>query len=151
MTKAQVEFIQSLERDGEITPDELVEAAHPEESPIHDMFTWDDSEAARKHRVNEARSALARVRVSITYEQYEVKVPTYVRDVRVPAREQGYVRGVTLRTHEDAVQDLLEREFQQIAARVRRGRALAVQYGQAEAFEARLAGLLSTVPIAAAG
>lgn len=50
-------------RGGLITPEQVVEAARDPKSPIHDRFTWDDTEAARKYRLEEAR---ALIRVSVT-------------------------------------------------------------------------------------
>ena len=46
-------------RDGVCSPEAYVEFAEPETSPIHDAFTWDDSEAGRKYRLWEARQMLA--------------------------------------------------------------------------------------------
>lgn len=46
---------------GEVTPSAVVEYAADEESPLHEAFTWDDDEAARKHRLLEARWLLRRV------------------------------------------------------------------------------------------
>lgn len=43
---------------GEIRPDDLIERSRPADSPIHDLFTWDDADAAQKYRLEEARHVL---------------------------------------------------------------------------------------------
>jgi len=53
----------SAKRDGELLPEDVVEAARPPRSPLHSRFTWDDSEAAHQYRLWQARQ-LIRVKVS---------------------------------------------------------------------------------------
>ena len=49
---------------GLLRPGDLVEAARPVSSPLHPEFEWDDSEAAEKYRLEQARKLL-RVRLVI--------------------------------------------------------------------------------------
>lgn len=41
--------------DGRLTPEEIVKRAKSRRNPLHGHFTWDDSEAAHKYRLNEAQ------------------------------------------------------------------------------------------------
>lgn len=41
-----------------VPPEKVVELAEPEDSPIHEQFTWEDSEAAREWRIREARTLI---------------------------------------------------------------------------------------------
>jgi hypothetical protein len=43
---------------GILMPEEVVEAARPETSVLHSHFTWDDTEAAKKCRLQEARQLI---------------------------------------------------------------------------------------------
>lgn len=52
------------EHGGELKPEDVVEAARAKSSPLHDHFTWDDSEAAQRYRLYEARQL---IRVTLTY------------------------------------------------------------------------------------
>lgn len=52
------------ERDGALSPGAVVEAAEPENSPLHQYFDWDDDTAAAKHRLDQARQ-LIRVAVKV--------------------------------------------------------------------------------------
>ncbi len=55
----------ACEADGELRPEAVVEAARPEDSPLHHSFTWDDSIAAHKWRLEQAR---ALIRAVVVYE-----------------------------------------------------------------------------------
>jgi hypothetical protein len=46
---------------GILRAEDVVDAARPPDSPLHDRFTWDDTEAARKCRLWEARQLIRAV------------------------------------------------------------------------------------------
>lgn len=48
---------------GELTPAAVVEAARPEDSPIHPALEWHDAIAAERHRAVQARGIIRRVHV----------------------------------------------------------------------------------------
>jgi hypothetical protein len=58
---------QELERlraeKGTLRPEDVLEAAADPASPLHVAFSWDDSEAAQKWRLTEARKLIVSVRV----------------------------------------------------------------------------------------
>lgn len=56
---------------------DIVEAAKPEESILHDEFTWEDSEAAEEYRLHEAGILVRRVKVTLTLGP--VSAPTTIR------------------------------------------------------------------------
>lgn len=49
--------LEKLRKDhgGELTPHQVLADARSERSPLHQYFTWDDSEAANQHRLEQAR------------------------------------------------------------------------------------------------
>lgn len=47
---------------GILSPQDVVEAAEPKSSPLHSHFEWDDTEAGRKYRLEQARQL---IRVSV--------------------------------------------------------------------------------------
>ena len=57
---------------GKLTPEAVVKQARSAKSALHDMFTWDDSEAAEQFRLLEARSLIRRVVVRIDDARPEV-------------------------------------------------------------------------------
>ncbi len=53
------------EHKGYLSPDTVVEAAADPASVLHDRFTWDDTEAARRFRLVQAGMMLRQIRVTI--------------------------------------------------------------------------------------
>lgn len=47
--------------DGQVAPAEVVEAARPEEAPLHVCFEWDDEVAAELYREDQARAIIRSV------------------------------------------------------------------------------------------
>lgn len=62
---------------GTLTPEQVLTAAKPKSSPLHQHFQWDDTEAARQYRMIQAGQLIRRVR--ITY------APTENKEFRVRA------------------------------------------------------------------
>ena len=55
---------------------DVVEAAKPKSSPLHSKFCWDDTEAARKYRLDQARDL---IQVYVTLIPFEDGKPKAVR------------------------------------------------------------------------
>lgn len=58
---------------GRVTPKTLLERARPKTSPIHKLFEWDDSVAAEKHRVEQARRLIASVTITVVNVAHPVR------------------------------------------------------------------------------
>ena len=66
------------QRDGSITPENVVDAARPATSSLHKYFTWDNDEAAELYRRQEARKLIHCVRVSYDSKDETKSVRAYV-------------------------------------------------------------------------
>lgn len=64
---------------GTLTPRGVVEAARPEDAPLHGRFNWDDQEAAELYRIDQARELIRSVKVQ------------YVDSKGAPATVRGFV------------------------------------------------------------
>lgn len=64
------------------TAENLVNVAKDPQSPIHDLFEWDDATAAAEHRREQARRLMRSVRVRIIHEDSVEERPAFV-SVRV--------------------------------------------------------------------
>ena len=53
------------DRDGRLSPEAVVEAASDPTSAMHVLFEWDDTEAARKYRLDQARGMIRNLRVVV--------------------------------------------------------------------------------------
>ncbi len=63
-----------------LTPTLVVQAAAPPDSPLHEHFTWDDTEAAWQWRLEEARRLIRSVRIQ--REGADETVREFIRLVR---------------------------------------------------------------------
>lgn len=73
---------------GFLRPADVVKAARDPNSPLHGRFTWDDTEAAHRYRLAEAR-ALIRVAVIVSEETSE-KVRAFVSLSTDREPDRGY-------------------------------------------------------------
>jgi hypothetical protein len=92
---------------GFLRPVDIVEHARDEKSALHSHFTWDDSEAAEKYRLAEAR-ALIRVCVSVN-EQSSEKVRAFVSLTPDRNPDGGY-RAITEILDSEVLMDTLLRD-----------------------------------------
>ncbi len=124
--------IAALERGGRLTAEQVVEDARDPDSPLHGYFTWDDTEAANAHRLNEARALIRSVKVVVTYENQKVSTPRYVRDTAQPAASQGYVSAEQIRLEPENARALMLYEFGRASAHVSRSIDIAKAVGHGE-------------------
>jgi tRNA A37 N6-isopentenylltransferase MiaA len=77
----------AAEHGGELQPKAVVDAARPDTSPLHNSFDWDDSEAAEKWRLQQARQL---IRAVVIYEHVGKKsMPVRVFVSLTPDREEN--------------------------------------------------------------
>ena len=60
------EALVEIKEKSELTPDNVISAAYPEDSALHPLFEWDDDKAAFEYRRSQARKVIASI--EITYE-----------------------------------------------------------------------------------
>ena len=72
--------IRSLEKNGRISPDDLVAAARAKGHPCHGDFTWDLKKAARERWRDQARGLIRRVRFEVEIAEATERVVMYVPD-----------------------------------------------------------------------
>lgn len=121
------EVCEMLEKkEGGLTPKALLDASRDVNAPLHKEFTWDDTEAAEKWRLEQARLLIAHVRivtVSDTEERQSVR-----GFVSTPGRQSVYVTMNTALHNEQYRSYLLEqarRDTETYIAKYRRVQELA--------------------------
>lgn len=114
---------------GRLTPDNVVDAAQDEASPLHQCFEWDNDAAAHMFRVEQARHLIRSVRVDVTTSHHTVRVPAFVHDPECERGEQGYVSIRQLSFDEDKSREVVIAEFSRAASALRRARAVAMALG----------------------
>jgi hypothetical protein len=124
---------------GSLTPDLVVKDASNLDSPLHELFEWDDGIAGHKYRIEQARQVITSVRVVITTEHKAVSTVYYVRDPNAEPTEQGYVSLDKLRSNSDLARESIVMEFSRAASYLQRARVHAEALGMAEDVDALIA------------
>jgi hypothetical protein len=89
LTQEQIAHLKALEdAEGRLTPDQVVEDATKKTSPLHDLFEWDRTKAARSWWTATAREIIGSVTLVVTTQTTTIRTPVYVRDPDVNG--QGY-------------------------------------------------------------
>jgi len=137
MSKPVIAALRGIEDEGgRIAPADVVAAARAPESPLHGFFEWDDSEAAHRYRLDQARSLIRRVVVEVVVRDVSITVPAYIRDPEAEAHAAGYRQTQAVRRDADVARAALVEEMKRVSSAVRRAKALAAVLGVAEDIEA---------------
>lgn len=119
---AHLEALKESKPEG-ITPADVVEDAIRPDSPIHSCFTWNDSEAARKQRLQEARCLLRSYEVTVVSQTDKVTIcPSAVR-VITPEQGSAYLPTSSAMSREDYRKQVLaetSRQLRGISDRLRK-------------------------------
>lgn len=65
MSTIREELTRIYLRDGQLTDEAVLADATDESSALHSHFTWDDTEAAHKRRLDEARALIRRCKIRV--------------------------------------------------------------------------------------
>jgi hypothetical protein len=116
---------------GRITPQEVLEKARDENSELHKCFEWDDSIAAEKYRLQQARAII----INLEYKsEDESKEPT--RAYQLTTVTNTYQPAEHFRVQHDEYQALLKRAKMELEAFKRRYHNLTELEAIFEAMEA---------------
>lgn len=119
---------------GKVTPEQVLAAASEPSHPLHGRFTWNDSDAAHQHRLDQARSLIRSVRVDVRHMHFSVKAPAFVRDPSAGSAP-GYISIGRLRTDEDQSREAVLAEFKLVSTALARAKAIALALGLGEQIE----------------
>jgi hypothetical protein len=118
------ERIAELRERGHSTPNDIVEDARADTSVLHVAFTWDDTEAARKHRLTEARHLIQSIVVVREDVPERPQAPAFVSVVVRETEERAYVTTVEAYSDEDYRSQMLAEALSSVSAWRRRYREL---------------------------
>lgn len=105
-TRLIVSFFEKKFPDGIFTANQVLDLARPKNSPIHKYFNWDDTDAAEKYRLYQARHLISCVVVEIDNK----KVRKYITPVRVEHLDRtAYVEVNKARNTPDIWSQVLDR------------------------------------------
>ncbi len=125
LTQEQVDFLATLHEGGRLRPSAVVEAARPSDSPLHDLFEWDDRVAASAFRLEQARGIIRTVEYRFTIRHVTISAPRYVHD---PAQqnEQGYADISEVRSDPVRSWQVMRREINAALGALKRARSISL-------------------------
>lgn len=138
MEQAEIDAAKALaDKDGRITPEAVVGAARDPAHPLHPRFEWDDSVAAERFRIAQARAIIRDITFEVTYENRVYNVPYFVRDPEAASEgQQGYRAIASLSADRATSLRAVQAEFAAAAASLRRARSIAGALGFAKQIDA---------------
>ena len=95
-----------------LRPEDVVEAAQDEKSPLHRFFTWDEEKAAEEYRLWQARKLIASVTIEIRGE----KTDAYWNATVTIRKEktQGYFTTKDVLSNEELYNQVLQEAIREI-------------------------------------
>jgi hypothetical protein len=114
---------------GDLKPSAVLAEARKKTSVLHRMFEWNDTKAAEKYRLFQARELIASVQYVYVVNQHKYSAPMYVRNPEAEARDQGYVSLPRLRSDAALAREALASAFANATSYLERA------YGLAKALE----------------
>jgi hypothetical protein len=128
-------------REGTLTPESMVSDARDKNSPLHELFEWDDATAAHTARIEQARYIIRTVRFEVTIKDVTL-TGIYLHDPRVDSGEQGYVSSIRIKSDAQMARDVMHAELSRAMAAVDRAREVADVLGLAKELERALEKLM---------
>lgn len=105
------------EEKGICHPEDIVDAARPENSPLHDDFEWDDFQAAEQWRVQQARYMSRSLKIKVVDESGVEREPIRALfSVRDPIHGQGYMPIEAVFTSEENRSYVVNKALQELEA-----------------------------------
>lgn len=99
----------------EVKPEQVLNKAKDENSELHKCFDWNDSSAAEKFRLIQARDVIRHL-IVIKRDEYEEKEPVQFRVMMKNERTQdsGYKQTIVMVKDEDEYRKLLEQAYAEL-------------------------------------
>jgi hypothetical protein len=127
--------LKQLESNGTLTASAVLADARDPRSPLNSWFDWDDSSAAEKYRLAQARRLILHCSLKIIRNEVSVTSIIYVRDPDLPPNVQGYASLESLVDDPERARRALDLELDRLAASFERGRSLASALGLEARFD----------------
>lgn len=128
LTQAQIQTIKALEnKRGQIRPRQVVDAARPPRSPLHDLFNWNVQNAADHWWLHQARLVINAVSIQVTTKEFSYKASAYMIDMAVEG--SGYRSVAALKADPANARESLVYTLEVAAGHMRRALDLAAPLG----------------------
>jgi len=129
------ESLSVLEKNGRLTPEQVVEAATDKKHPLHGEFEWNNKKAGHLYRMEQARTLIRSVRLVRGEGASVVREIAYVRDQSKGNRDQGYISVPRLRNEKENARESVLYEFTRACSALARAREVAFCLGLQDEIE----------------
>lgn len=109
------EVCEKLEREGRLTPENLVEVSKDENAPLHNEFEWNDATAAKKYRRSQAQFIIQMLVVKSSDNEEEEKKPPVRAFFAIDKERRNYESVVTILESKDKTATLREQVVKELA------------------------------------
>lgn len=103
-----------------VNAEEILKAARPQKSPIHEHFTWDDTEAAHEYRLEQARYLVRHIVITKPVDGVPHQVRAFHIVSHKPTKEdpieKGYVSFDVAFNDDGYRQQVISRAFRELRA-----------------------------------
>lgn len=86
----------AMEKNGTVTPHELVNGARDEDSVFHDYFDWDNNNAGEKYRIHQARQLINHINIVVKYNDGEKEQKAFFSVFETPNDKEKNTTYVTM-------------------------------------------------------
>jgi hypothetical protein len=112
------------EQRGRLVPAEVVDLAADQAHPLHPMFEWSDSEAARRYRIGQATAMIRSVKITVTTardgETDDFRIRSWVSARAAGEPGPGYLPEEEIRLRPDQRERVLRQMMRELNAFRRR-------------------------------
>lgn len=107
------EFEKIEKKYGKVTSELLLQNAEPTESPLHDLFEWDDAVAGHKFRLSQATNIIINLAVEVEKEQKPKKIRAYY-NVSDTEKKGRFINAETAFSNPDTKEIILKRAYREM-------------------------------------
>lgn len=107
------EFEKIEKENGKVTSELLVKKAEPKDSPLHDLFEWDNAIAGAKYRLSQATNIIINLAVEVEKEQKPKKIRAYY-NVSDTERKGKFINAETAFANPDTKDIILRRAYREM-------------------------------------
>ena len=96
------------EKTGKLTAEHILNSARSKKSILHSMFEWEDSKAAEKYRLSQARQIINNIEVVIISDNEKTYIPVYeIITVQDEGRQYKHIETLTYNEIEQVKENIL--------------------------------------------
>jgi len=107
------EFEKIEKKYGKVTSELLLQNAEPTESPLHELFEWDDAVAGHKYRLSQATNIIINLAVEVEKEQKPKKIRAYY-NVSDTEKKGRFINAETAFSNPDTKEIILKRAYREM-------------------------------------